>query len=146
MELPTFEENGPQDQTTRATIVFEVWNIKGSTRIHPALFSMEENVVQWFNIWQKKFKNPSWEHYSKALSRSFGGREHGILKSLGTENATPLLKNGQQLDNKKGWLQEWVLHRKAFCGYKMRNRIFGTRPRVSEEETLTLDLDNWGCS
>ena len=75
-----------------------------------------------------------------------GAENTAFLKSLGTENATPLLKNGQQLDNKKGWLQEWVLHRKAFCGYKMRNRIFGTRPRVSEEETLTLDLDNWGCS
>jgi len=92
VELPTFEENGPQDQTTRATIVFEVWNIKGSTRIHPALFSMEENVVQWFNIWQKKFKNPSWEHYSKALSRSFGGREHGIFEKFGDRECNTIVE------------------------------------------------------
>ncbi|WVZ20294.1 hypothetical protein V8G54_007616 [Vigna mungo] len=48
VELSTFEGNGTQGQTTRATDVFEVQNIKGSTKVHPTVNNMEENAVQGF--------------------------------------------------------------------------------------------------
>jgi len=46
MKLPTFEGNGPQGQTRRATTVFEVQNIKGSTKVHPTFYNMEESETQ----------------------------------------------------------------------------------------------------
>lgn len=52
----------------------------------------------------KEIKNPSWDDLSKALCRSWG-TENGtpFLKSVRVENEVPLLKNVQQLNNKKGW-------------------------------------------
>ncbi|WVZ05970.1 hypothetical protein V8G54_019316 [Vigna mungo] len=46
VELSTIEGNGTQGQTTRAADVFEVQNIKGSTKIHPTINNMKENAVQ----------------------------------------------------------------------------------------------------
>ncbi|KOM30991.1 hypothetical protein LR48_Vigan01g054600 [Vigna angularis] len=70
VELFTFEGNGNQGQTTRATNVFEVQNIKISTKVHPTVNNMGENAVQGFKTWQQKSKNLSWEDLSKALCRS----------------------------------------------------------------------------
>ncbi|KOM37807.1 hypothetical protein LR48_Vigan03g118900 [Vigna angularis] len=59
VELSTIEGNGTQGQTTRATDVFEVQNIKGSPKVHPTVNNMEENAVQGFKTWQQKSKNLS---------------------------------------------------------------------------------------
>ncbi|KOM48566.1 hypothetical protein LR48_Vigan07g227000 [Vigna angularis] len=51
-ELFTFERNGTQGQTTRATNVLEVHNNKGSTKVHLTVNNKEENAVQGFKTWQ----------------------------------------------------------------------------------------------
>ncbi|KOM49625.1 hypothetical protein LR48_Vigan08g045200 [Vigna angularis] len=79
VELSTIEGNDTHGQATRATNVFEVHNIKGSTKVHPTVNNMEENAVQGFKTWQKKSKNISWKNLAITLLRIVEGNRRSTL-------------------------------------------------------------------
>ena len=44
-------------------------------RLKLAFISREGSASPWFSFWRKNSKNPSWEEFSMALNRRFGGKE-----------------------------------------------------------------------
>nr|KYP37262.1 hypothetical protein KK1_041542 [Cajanus cajan] len=72
VELPTFEGCDPLGWIARAENFFEA-QVKLIEKLHLAFISMEGNVVHWFQFWRQKSNNPSWEEFSMALLRRFGG-------------------------------------------------------------------------
>ncbi|WVY93752.1 hypothetical protein V8G54_032840 [Vigna mungo] len=77
--MSTIEGNDTQGQTTRAPDVFEVQNIKGSTKVHTTVNNLEENAIQGFKTWQQKSKNLSWKNLATTLLRIVEGNKRSML-------------------------------------------------------------------
>jgi len=55
---------------------------------------MESSASSWFVFWKKNSKNQSWEEFSLALIRRFGGKEHSSV----FEKLAKLKQNGRVED------------------------------------------------
>ena len=75
VELPTFEGADPSGWLARAEKFFEVQGVSSQERLQLAFISMEGSANSWFTFWRKNAKNYSWEEFSMALNRRFGGKE-----------------------------------------------------------------------
>ena len=79
VELPGFEGEDPMGWLARAEKFFEVQNVIAGERLKLAFISMEGSASPWFSFWRKNSKNPSWEEFSMALNRRFGGKERSSV-------------------------------------------------------------------
>lgn len=79
MELPSFEGVDPLGWIARAATFFEVQRVKSSKKLLLAFISMEGDAVHWFQFWQQKSKHHTWEDFTAALIRRFGGLGRGSV-------------------------------------------------------------------
>ncbi|WVZ13774.1 hypothetical protein V8G54_011340 [Vigna mungo] len=109
MELPTLEGNDPQGQISRTTNVLEVQKIKGSTRVHPILSSMEEDAVQGIKIWQQKIKKREFRECRRAEGRTVQDLKKSKKLSRGGENSI-IIEEKMEGSNEEGeeMLRPWT--------------------------------------
>lgn len=77
--LPAFEGEDPLGWVARAEKFFEVQGVKSTEKLHLAFISMEGNAVHWYQFWRQKAKKASWEEFTAALLRRFGGDDRGTV-------------------------------------------------------------------
>lgn len=75
IDLPTFEGVDRMGWIARAEKFFEIQNISPKEKLRLAFISMEGNASHWFRFWKKKTQNHSWENFTAALIKRFGGKE-----------------------------------------------------------------------
>jgi len=73
VELPNFEGLDSHGWISRAKKFFEVQEVAAKDRLRLTFISMEGSANHWFKSWRQQTKNPTWEVFSEALIRIFGG-------------------------------------------------------------------------
>jgi len=79
VELPVFEGMDLQGWISRAEKFFEVQEVAAKDKLKIAFITMEGNASYWFQFWKQKTKNQSWESFTEALIRRFGGRDRSSV-------------------------------------------------------------------